>query len=157
MTRIWMGDTMISRAKDAGCFNVTGNSGLDDRMAVWLSHSGFALAGAMLYRADRTPTKDRSMIRHTVVFSLKHAVGSPEEADFLAAARELTTIPTVTEFQALRQVSTTNAYTFGLSMEFADQAAYDVYNRHPDHVAFVRNRWLREVDTFMEIDYVPLG
>ena len=42
-------------------------------------------------------------------------------------------------------------------MEFDDQAAYDVYNRHPDHVAFVHKRWLREVDRFMEIDYVPLG
>ncbi len=97
------------------------------------------------------------MIRHTVVFSLKHAPGSPEEAGFLAAARELAKIPTVKEFQALRQVSKKTPYAFGLSMEFDDQAAYDVYNRHPDHVAFVRKRWLREVDRFMEIDYVPLG
>lgn len=97
------------------------------------------------------------MIRHTVVFSLKHPAGSPEEADFLTAARDLAKIPTVKDFQALRQVSKKNPYAFGLSMEFDDQAAYDVYNRHPDHVAFVRNRWLREVDTFMEIDYAPLG
>jgi hypothetical protein len=97
------------------------------------------------------------MIRHTVVFSLKHAAGSPEEADFLAALRGLATIPTVKAFQPLRQVSKKTDYAFGLSMEFDDQAAYDVYNRHPDHVAFVRKRWLREVDKFMEIDYVPLG
>jgi quinol monooxygenase YgiN len=96
------------------------------------------------------------MIRHTVVFRLKHAAHSVEEVEFLAAARKLAEIPGVERLEALRQVSTKNDYTFGLSMEFADQAAYDHYNRHPDHVAFVRHRWLREVDAFMEIDYVPL-
>jgi hypothetical protein len=40
-------------------------------------------------------------------------------------------------------------------MEFADRAAYDGYNRHPDHVAYVRDRWVPEVETFLEIDYVP--
>ena len=42
------------------------------------------------------------------------------------------------------------------SMEFADKAAYEGYNKHPKHVAFVRDRWDREVDRFMEIDYEPL-
>jgi len=37
------------------------------------------------------------------------------------------------------------------------QAAYTRYNDHPDHVAFVRDRWLPEVEAFMEVDYVPLG
>lgn len=97
------------------------------------------------------------MIRHTVVFRLKHAAGSPDEADFLAAARQLAKSPGVERFECLRQVGKKNEYQFGLSMEFADQAAYDVYNMHPDHVAFVRNRWLREVAAFMEIDYVALG
>ncbi len=38
-------------------------------------------------------------------------------------------------------------------MEFADQQAYDAYNPHPKHVAFVQNRWNREVEKFLEIDY----
>jgi hypothetical protein len=41
-------------------------------------------------------------------------------------------------------------------MDFADQAAYDGYNAHPRHVAFVRDRWDREVETFLEIDYEAL-
>jgi hypothetical protein len=41
-------------------------------------------------------------------------------------------------------------------MEFADQAAYDGYNNHPDHVAFVRNRWMVEVEDFLEADFVAL-
>jgi hypothetical protein len=41
-------------------------------------------------------------------------------------------------------------------MEFADDAAYQGYNNHPAHVAFVRDRWVPEVAAFMEIDYVAL-
>lgn len=45
------------------------------------------------------------MIRHTVVFSLRHAPGSAEEADFLEAALVLADIPGVETFERLRQVS----------------------------------------------------
>ena len=48
-------------------------------------------------------------------------------------------------------------FAFGVSMEFADQAAYTGYNIHPDHVAFVKGRWEPEVAAFTEIDYVPLN
>jgi hypothetical protein len=96
------------------------------------------------------------MIRHTVVFTLKHAAGSVEEGAFLRDAKVLAAIPGVEKFEQLRQVSPKNGYAFGFSMEFADQAAYGGYNDHPDHVAFVRDRWIPEVAEFLEIDYVPL-
>ena len=96
------------------------------------------------------------MIRHTVVFTLKHAAGSAEEAAFLADARVLATIPGVEKFEQLRQVSPKTDYAFGFSMEFADEAAYAGYNYHLDHVAFVRDRWVPEVARFMEIDYVAV-
>ena len=96
------------------------------------------------------------MIRHTVVFTLKHASGSAEETAFLRDAKVLAAIPGVEKFEPLRQVSPKNDYAFGFSMEFADQAAYSGYNDHPDHVAFVRDRCVPEVARFLEIDYVPL-
>lgn len=96
------------------------------------------------------------MIRHTVAFRLKHDRGSAAEAQFLSAALVLAKIPGVEAFEQLRQVSPKNDYAFGFSMEFADQAHYDAYNVHPDHVAFVRDRWMPEVAAFMEIDYVLL-
>jgi quinol monooxygenase YgiN len=96
------------------------------------------------------------MIRHTVAFRLRHAPGSAEEADFLAAARALADIPGVEAYEQLRQTSAKNDFTFGFSMEFADQAAYDGYNTHPVHTAFVADRWVPEVADFLEIDYVPL-
>lgn len=96
------------------------------------------------------------MIRHTVVFSLRHATGSVEEQAFLDAALILAKIPGVQKFERLRQVSPKADFAFGFSMEFSDQAAYDVYNAHPDHTAFVEGRWLPEVSRFQEIDYIAL-
>ena len=96
------------------------------------------------------------MIRHTVVFSLKHAAGSAEERAFLDAALILAAIPGVEKFERLRQVSPKADFAFGFSMEFADQAAYEGYNNHPDHVAFVRDRWVPDVAKFQEIDYIAL-
>ncbi len=94
------------------------------------------------------------MIRHTVAFRLKHAPGSAAEGDFLQAACELAKIEGVQEFECLRQTSVKNGFTFGLSMEFADEAAYAFYSEHPDHTAFVQQRWMPEVEEFMELDYV---
>lgn len=94
------------------------------------------------------------MIRHTVVFSLKHAAHSAEENLFMNAADFLATIPGVQKFEKMRQTSPKNDYHFGLSMEFSDQRAYQHYNDHPLHVAFVRDRWIPEVSKFMEIDYI---
>jgi hypothetical protein len=98
-----------------------------------------------------------SRIRHTVSFVLPYADGSEQEADFLAAAAELRSIPGVEAFEILREVSPKNEYRFGISMEFADADAYRAYNEHPDHVRFVQTRWIPEVSDFLEIDYAPHG
>ena len=96
------------------------------------------------------------MITHSVIFKLKHDRGSKAEADFLKAADILIGIPGVQNFEKLRQVSPKNDYDFGFTMQFADQAAYDFYNSHSDHTAFVQGRWIPEVAKFLEIDYVAL-
>ena len=96
------------------------------------------------------------MIRHSVIFTLKHAHGSLMEKAFLRDALVLKEIPGVKKFEQLRQVSKKNDYEFGFSMEFADQAAYTAYDAHPQHVKFVKERWEREVERFLEIDYVPV-
>ena len=97
------------------------------------------------------------MIRHTVAFRLHAEPDSEQAQEFLTAGRVLAGIPGVEKFEQLRQTSPKNEFAFGFSMEFADQAAYDGYNVHPDHVAFVRDRWVPEVADFVEIDYTPLG
>jgi Stress responsive A/B Barrel Domain len=92
------------------------------------------------------------VIRHPVIFSLKHVRGSPEEARFLKDAKVLTAIPGVGNLEQLKQVCPKNEYDFGFSMEFALQAEYPAYN-----VAFVRDRWVPEVAKFLEMDYEALA
>ena len=92
-------------------------------------------------------------IRHTVSFRLKHPAGSAAEAGFLAAAEALREIEGVEAFEVLRQVGAKNDLDFGISMEFADRLAYEAYNDNPAHVRFVQERWLPEVEEFLEIDY----
>ncbi|MCZ8521204.1 MULTISPECIES: Dabb family protein [Paenibacillus] len=93
-------------------------------------------------------------IRHSVIFCLKHAAGSPEAQRFLEDGRAaLTSIPGVERFEVFRQVSPKNEYEYGFSMDFSDAAAYEAYNLHPVHTAFVSERWEKEVTRFLEIDY----
>lgn len=95
-------------------------------------------------------------IRHSVVFRLAHGEGSQAEADFLTAIAALGLIPGVEDFELMREASTKNDYQFALTMEFANQPAYEAYNAHPDHVDFVSSRWGSEVADFLEIDTVAL-
>ena len=99
----------------------------------------------------------RKRIRHTVSFTLRHPTGSPAEREFLDAARRLGEIPGVESFDVLAEISPKNAFRFGISMEFVDQPAYEAYNQHPDHVRFVQDRWLNEVEDFLEIDYSAIA
>ena len=97
------------------------------------------------------------MVRHTVVFKLKCPGNSPEEKDFLNAAKKLANIPGVQNFESLKQISKKNKFDFGLSMEFANQKLYDDYSNHPDHVQFIQQFWLKYVEDFLEIDYELLN
>jgi Stress responsive A/B Barrel Domain len=96
-----------------------------------------------------------TMITHTVTFRLAHDRGSAAEQDFLdTARRELSAIDGVQDFAISDQVGAKSDLTLQFSMVFADQAAYDAYNTHPAHVAFVSERWVPEVAEFQEFDYV---
>ena len=81
------------------------------------------------------PPLSNGRVRHSVAFTLQHDEGSAEEADFLDEIARLEAIPGVEAFELMREVSPKNNFRFGLTMEFADPAAYGAYNEHPDHVA----------------------
>jgi hypothetical protein len=122
----------------------------------------FLIAWLGQHQPERAPvsrvtamTLDGERIRHTVAFRLVHAEGSDEARGFLETAASLAALPGVEAFELMREVSPKNPYRYGISMEFADQAAYDGYNEHPEHVRFVNERWLVEVADFLEIDYAP--
>ena len=96
------------------------------------------------------------MIRHTVAFKLKYPKNSPEEQEFLRAAKKLAAIPGVERFECMKQTSKKNNFDFGISMEFANEKLYDGYSNHPDHTEFIQRYWLKYVEDFLEIDYEPL-
>ena len=94
-------------------------------------------------------------IRHMVVFCLHKGKDTTEAEHFLKdSAAELAAIPGVQQFEVLRQISKKTDYDYGFSMVFADQAAYDAYNVHPAHIAYVEKRWVNEVSRFQEIDFI---
>ncbi|WP_238651600.1 Dabb family protein [Paenibacillus piscarius] len=98
---------------------------------------------------------NKGTIRHMAVFTLKSAPDSEKTRTFLRDGAEiLSAIPGVDNFEVLNQISSKCDYQYAFSMEFADQAAYDAYNNHPDHQAFVTRRWDTEVAAFQEIDFV---
>ncbi|GAB1450702.1 hypothetical protein MASR2M47_07580 [Draconibacterium sp.] len=101
-----------------------------------------------------SPALKGEEVQHMVIFDLKHEKGSAQADKFLKDGRDiLTKIPVVQHFQVFNQVSIKNDYTYGFSMVFAGQSEYTTYNNHPDHVAFVENRWNKEVSRFLEIDF----
>ncbi len=92
-------------------------------------------------------------IRHMALFTLKYSEESAEIEAFLKDGADiLSAIPVVHNFEVLRQVSAKCEYDFGFSMEFENQEAYETYNNHPSHQAFVKERWDTEVVKFQEID-----
>jgi hypothetical protein len=97
-----------------------------------------------------------SRIQHLVVFTLRHEEGSAETEAFLAALRSLAAIDGVEDLEVRRQVGAKNNYQFAVTMDFANRAAYDAYNGHPDHVEFVSDRWAADVTDFLEIDLAEL-
>jgi hypothetical protein len=97
---------------------------------------------------------DKETIVHSVIFNLKHPKGSEAETRFLEDGRSiLASIPVVRDFKVYRQVSPKNDYDFGFTMEFTHSADYETYNAHPLHEKFVNERWVVEVERFLEIDY----
>ena len=100
------------------------------------------------------PELNEQEIQHMVIFSLPYPEGSGEAKKFLEdGSRILSAIPVVHDFQAFRQVSEKNDYQYGFSMVFESEEDYSTYNNHPDHVAFVQERWTKEVTGFLEIDF----
>ncbi|NQU52594.1 MAG: Dabb family protein [Bacteroidetes bacterium] len=89
-----------------------------------------------------------------VIFNLPYPKESSKAIKFIQdGTRILTEIPVVQNFQAFNQVSIKNKFQYGFSMVFANPEDYKTYNNHPDHVAFVQDRWMKEVTDFLEIDF----
>lgn len=93
-------------------------------------------------------------IIHSVIFSLKKEI---EPRDFLQRSKKLlSSISGVEKFMVLKQVSKKNKFIFGFYMEFKNQKAYEEYSNHPEHLKYVKNIWLNEVEDFLETDFAEI-
>jgi len=97
------------------------------------------------------------MIRHSVILKLKSRISLEDKQAFFDAVDKLASIPDVQKFEVLKQISPKNKFEYGISMEFETQKHYDSYSIHPEHVAFVQDFWLKNVEDFLEIDYILLN
>lgn len=93
------------------------------------------------------------MLRHSVILKLKSDISTEEKQAFFEAVDALATLPNVQKFEVLKQISPKNKFEYGISMEFDSQEEYDTYSNHPQHVAFIENWWIPNVEDFLEIDY----
>lgn len=116
---------------------------------------GFAFNNSIA-QTQSSQQNNTFMLRHSVIFKLKHPADSQEGKAFFIAANKLANIPGVQKFECLKQTSKKNKFEYGISMEFASNELYERYSNHPDHVKFVQEYWLKEVEDFLEIDYEPI-
>ncbi|GBU07639.1 hypothetical protein AwDysgo_09700 [Bacteroidales bacterium] len=105
--------------------------------------------------SNQAATLQGGEILHTVMFNLRWELDSAQSKKFIDDAKAiLPSIGTVQDFQVFRQVSPKNDFIFGFYMKFASKKDYDTYNEHPDHLAFVNDRWIPEVAQFQEADFI---
>lgn len=88
---------------------------------------------------------------HSVIFKLKHSSDSVEAKDFWDAAKKLANISGVQNFECLKQTNPTNKFEYGLSMVFENQTVYDNYSNHPQHVQFIEQFWMKDVEDFWRL------
>lgn len=84
------------------------------------------------------------MLSHIVVFWTNPDVPDAEQRLIEGARRHLRNIPGVLSFHVGRMVPSDRpvveqSYQVALNLTFADKAAEQAYQVHPEHVAFVEN------------------
>jgi len=121
-----------------------------------MSRGRLLLALLTLVAAAPASSETHGAVHHSVFFELNAAPGSPAEQAFLEQLAALASLPGVEDFEIVREVSDKNPFRFGATMRFADAAAYQAYNQHPDHVRFVEQVWVPGVANFQEIDWAAL-
>jgi len=78
------------------------------------------------------------MICHVVLIRLRGDLDRDREERFLEQAREtLGPIPGVVNLRVGRGIRAGDAHPFALVMDFADEAALEAYQVHPEHRRFL--------------------
>ena len=121
----------------------------------FLKNGGIAaVAGTGIVATGCGPKKSGLLGQTQIQHGVKHEKGSAAANKFLEDGRRiLTGIPVVQDFQVFSQVSPKNEFDYGFTMVFDSMDDYQTYNDHPDHVSFVEDRWMKEVDAVPGNDF----
>jgi hypothetical protein len=97
---------------------------------------------------------NKKRIRHLVIFNFKNDKKIIENDKFLQDSKSiLTSIDGVEKFEILKQINRDVNYPFGFSMEFKDQATYELYKNSPIHLDYVEQKWQKYVSKFLGLDF----
>ncbi len=99
----------------------------------------------------------RGMITHVVIFWLDKPYGENRDL-VLEAARKLGDIPGCENFRTGGPVPSIrgvvdDSFAVAISIDFADQAAADAYQVHPDHQKFINDAVKPYVKRFVVYDF----
>jgi hypothetical protein len=95
------------------------------------------------------------MISHVVLIRLRGGLGPEREERFLAQAREvLGPIPGVRSLRVGRNLRPGSGHPLALVMEFADEAALQAYQAHPEHQRFLAEIIGPIIEDKQVLDYV---
>lgn len=80
------------------------------------------------------------MICHIVLYQMKAELSEESQNQLVRLALErLTLLPGVRNLRAGKSIKgPEKGYSVALAMDFADEAAFEVYRVHPDHQKFVK-------------------
>ncbi|MES1225709.1 MAG: Dabb family protein [Bacteroidota bacterium] len=93
------------------------------------------------------------MIKHTVTFKFKDSITTSEKEIFFKALANLKSILGVQKFEILNRVYKDNNSEYAIFMEFENKETYQAYTQNEVHLDFIKNYWLKFVETFKEMDF----
>jgi hypothetical protein len=98
------------------------------------------------------------MISHVVLIRLRSGLGAEREESFLAQARAvLGPIPGVLNLRVGRNLRPASTHPLALVMEFADEAALQAYQVHPEHQRFLAEIIGPIIEDKQVLDYLAPG
>jgi quinol monooxygenase YgiN len=112
------------------------------------------LAAIFIASCQKKEEFQSNNICHNAFFKLKDSLSTEDRKLFFDEIYKLADIEGVIDFKVVKETSSKNQFEFGATMQFKDQKAYEAYNQNPLHQKFVKEIWMKMVESFMEIDYM---
>src|SRR5215470_993642 len=108
----------------------------------------------MIFYSAKSSEREMQMIRHVVMFKFRPETGKSEREQVIADLRALPgIINEIREYEVGEDIlQSPRSYDAVIVSSFADLGAFEIYQRHPEHVAVALR--IRELaDAVAAVDY----